>query len=278
MSAAILPNPIPTSDADDRGDKGRAPRVVCLIPARWESSRFPGKPLADLGGWPMIRHVYERVRRSPLVSWAGVATDDERIAAAVRAFGGHAIMTAAVLRSGTDRIAAAAAMLDLADDDIVVNVQADQPLFAPSQIEEVVRPLRDDPALPMATLIYRIVLPEEITHAHAVKVVFDRRGRALYFSRATIPYVRDAGQEATYYKHHGIYAYRRWFLPVFAGLPEGEWERLEKLEQLRALEHGYAVGVAVTAEDSLEVDSPEELRRVREMLRAGGEEADEAPL
>jgi len=278
MSANTSLSLIPISDYNPAGNAGRLPRIVCLIPARYASSRFPGKPLADLCGWPMIRHVYERVRQAPLVSWAAVATDDERIAAAVRAFGGNALMTDPALRSGTDRIAAAAAQLELADDDIVVNIQGDQPLFMPSQIAEVIRPLRDDPSLPMATLIYRIVQPAEITHPHAVKVVFDCRGRALYFSRATIPYVRAAGQGASYYKHHGIYAYRRWFLTVFASLPEGEWERLEKLEQLRALEHGYAIGVAITAEDSLEVDSPEELLRVRELLQTGGPQKNVAPL
>jgi len=240
--------------------------VVCIIPSRYESSRFPGKPLADLCGKPMIQHVYERVLRSPVVSRAVVATDDERIFRAVADFGGRAVMTAAVHRSGTDRLNEAAAALSLDDDDIVVNVQGDQPLFEPVQIDEVVGPLREDPAIPMSTLIYRIVRDEEITHPHAVKTVFDHAGFALYFSRATVPYVRDPGKRAAYYKHHGIYAYRRHFLQTFSRLPEGELERLESLEQLRALEYGYKIKVIVTAHDSVEVDTPQELARVKRII------------
>lgn len=245
-----------------------ASRVICIIPARYGSSRFPGKPLADLCGKPMIQHVYERAERSGTCSFAAVATDDERIFAAVERFGGRVVMTAPVHRTGTDRIAEAAAALELTDEDIVVNVQGDQPLFVPSQIAEVARPLLADPSVPMSTLIYRIVRDEEIAHPHAVKCVFDRDGFALYFSRATIPFVRDAGERGTYYKHHGIYGYRRSFLAVFPTLEEGRWERLEKLEQLRVLEHGYRIKVVVTAHDSVEVDAPEELQRVREILRA----------
>ena len=215
----------------------------------------------------MIAHVYERVLRSEIVSYAAVATDDERIFAAVQKFGGHAIMTSPRHKSGTDRIAEAVSRLDLDDLDIVVNIQGDQPLFEPSQIEEVARPLLDDPFLPMSTLIYKIVRDEEITHPNAVKVVFDRDHFALYFSRATIPCVRDRGQQALYYKHHGIYAYRKAFLDTFARLEEGRFERLEALEQLRAMEHGYRVKVVETIHDSLEVDTPEELNRARSIIR-----------
>ncbi|MCX7634195.1 MAG: 3-deoxy-manno-octulosonate cytidylyltransferase [Syntrophales bacterium] len=241
-------------------------RIVCLIPSRFGSSRFPGKPLADLLGKPMIQHVYERAARSPLVTAVAVATDDPRIYAAVTAFGGHAVMTAEHHRSGTDRLNEAAQHLGLDDTDIVVNIQGDQPLFNPVQIAEVVAPLQEDPSLPMATLIYPIVREEEIHHPHAVKTVFDSRGFALYFSRATIPYVRDRGVKTDYYKHHGIYAYRRSFLRTFAALPTGRWEALEALEQLRALEHGYQIKVVITAHDSVEVDTPEELERVGRLL------------
>ena len=241
-------------------------KIVCIIPSRYSSSRFQGKPLADLCGKPMIQHVYERVLKSELVSYAAVATDDSRIFEAVRKFGGKAIMTAARHRSGTDRIAEAVNSLDLNDDDIVVNVQGDQPIFEPEQIAEVTRPLREDPSLPMATLIYRIVREEEITHPNAVKVVFDRNFNALYFSRATIPYVRDDRHPIAYYKHHGIYAYRRAFLRTFTALEEGTMERLESLEQLRALEFGYRIRVVETLHDSVEVDTPEELARVRDIL------------
>lgn len=243
--------------------------IVCVIPSRYESSRFPGKPLADLCGKPMIQHVYERVLRSPHVTGVAVATDDERIFRAVTQFGGKAIMTASVHRSGTDRIAEAADRLGLAEDDIVVNIQGDQPLFEPAQIDEVVQPLLDDPSIPMSTLIYRIVREEEILHPNAVKTVWDHEGFALYFSRSTIPYVRDPGKKADYYKHHGIYAYRRHFLETFTRLPEGTLERLESLEQLRALEYGYKIKVIVTPHDSVEVDTPQELERVKSLLLQG---------
>ena len=241
-------------------------QVVCIIPSRYESSRFPGKPLADLCGKPMIQHVYERVLRAKTVSAAAVATDDERIFQAVQAFGGRAVMTSPRHRSGTDRIAEAVEILDLKDADIVVNIQGDQPLFEPSQVDEVVGPLLEDATVPMSTLIYRIVRDEEITHPNAVKTVFDKHYFALYFSRATIPFVRDRDKRADYYKHHGIYAYRRDFLRTFTSLPEGVLERLEALEQLRVLEHGYRIRVVVTPHDSVEVDTPEELERVRRLI------------
>ena len=241
-------------------------QVVCIIPSRYESTRFPGKPLADLAGKPMIQHVYERVLKAGSVSFAAVATDDERIFEAVRAFGGRAVMTSPRHRSGTDRIAEAVETMGLRDDDIVVNVQGDQPIFEPSQVDEVVGPLLQDVSIPMCTLIYRIVRDEEIAHPNAVKTVFDRNHFALYFSRATIPFVRDAFRKAEYFKHHGIYAYRRHFLRTFTSLPEGILERLEALEQLRALENGYPIKVVVTSHDSVEVDTPVELERVRRLI------------
>jgi 3-deoxy-manno-octulosonate cytidylyltransferase (CMP-KDO synthetase) len=240
--------------------------VVCIIPSRYHSSRFAGKPLADLCGKPMIQHVYERVTQARTLSYAAVATDDERIFTAVEKFGGRAVMTSPRHRSGTDRIAEAVAGLGLAANDIVVNIQGDQPLFEPAQIDEVAAPLITYPALPMATLIYKIVREEEIFHPNAVKVVFDSDNFALYFSRATIPYVRDRGGKAEYYKHHGIYAYRKDFLDTFTRLPEGKLEKLEALEQLRAIEYGYRIKVVVTEHDSVEVDTPEELQRVRDII------------
>ncbi len=171
--------------------------IAVIIPSRYESTRFPGKPLADLAGKPMIQHVYERVLMSGTADLAAVATDDPRIFAAVEAFGGRAVMTADTHRSGSDRIAEAAGILGLREDDIVVNVQGDQPVFEPVQIDEVVAPLVSDPSLPMSTLIYRIRRDEEITHPNAVKTVFDGNGNALYFSRATIPFVRDRGRRRT---------------------------------------------------------------------------------
>jgi 3-deoxy-manno-octulosonate cytidylyltransferase (CMP-KDO synthetase) len=217
----------------------------------------------------MIQHVYERVMQAKTVSHCAVATDDERIAAAVRQFGGNAIMTSERHRSGTDRIAEAVSGLGLVDSDIVVNIQGDQPVFVPSQIDEVAAPLLEDTSIPMSTLIYKIVRDEEITHPNAVKVVFDHDHFALYFSRATVPYVRDRGNTADYYKHHGIYAYRKEFLDAFIQLPEGVLEKLEALEQLRALEYGYKIKVVVTSHDSIEVDTPQELERVREFILQG---------
>ncbi|HPC85573.1 MAG TPA: 3-deoxy-manno-octulosonate cytidylyltransferase [Smithellaceae bacterium] len=241
--------------------------VVCIIPSRYESSRFPGKPLADLFGKPMIQHVYERVAKAGAVPYVAVATDDQRIFDAVKKFGGHAVMTSASHRSGTDRIAEAVQSLNLPADAMVVNIQGDQPIFEPVQVDEVIAPLIADPAAVMSTLVYKIVRPEEITHPHAVKVVFDSDFHALYFSRSTIPFVRDKNLAADYYKHHGIYAYRRDFLDIFTKLPEGKLEKLEALEQLRALEYGYKIKVAVTSHDSVEVDNEQELDRVRRILQ-----------
>jgi len=242
--------------------------IVCIIPSRYESSRFPGKPLADLLGRPMIQHVYERVAKARAIPYVAVATDDQRIYDAVKKFGGNAVMTSPRHRSGTDRIAEAIRTLNLSAEAIIVNIQGDQPIFEPVQVDEVIQPLIDNPAVVMSTLIYKIVRPEEITHPHAVKVVFDSESNALYFSRATIPFVRDKKLKTDYYKHHGIYAYRRDFLDLFTGLPEGKLERLEALEQLRALEHGYKIKVVITPHDSVEVDNEEELDRVRRILLA----------
>ncbi len=240
--------------------------IVCIIPSRYESSRFPGKPLADLCGKPMIQHVYERVAKAQALPYVAVATDDERIFAAVKNFGGNVVMTATTHRSGTDRISEAVQSLNLSADAIVVNIQGDQPIFEPVQIDEVIQPLIDDPVVVMSTLIYKIILDEEISHPHAVKVVFDSENNALYFSRATIPYVRDKKLKTDYYKHHGIYAYRRDFLDTFTKLPEGKLEKLEALEQLRALEYGYKIKVVITPYDSVEVDNQQELERVRRIL------------
>ncbi len=240
--------------------------IVCIIPSRYESSRFPGKPLADLCGKPMIQHVYERVARAQAVPYVAVATDDQRIFDAVRKFGGNAVMTAATHRSGTDRLSEAVQSLHLSADAIVVNIQGDQPIFEPVQVDEVIQPLIDDPTIMMSTLIYKIILDEEITHPHAVKTVLDHQNFALYFSRATIPFVRDKKLKADYYKHHGIYAYRRDFLDIFTHLPEGNLEKLEALEQLRVLEYGFKIKCVVTPHDSVEVDNQQELDRVRRIL------------
>lgn len=246
------------------------PNIVAIIPARYQSNRFEGKPLALIQGKPMIQHVVERAQRVPLLGRVVVATDDERIAAAVERFGGEWVMTRPDHATGTDRLAEAAQLLAIADQDVIVNIQGDQPLFPAEVVEQVARPLIEDPALPMATLIYKIVRPEEITDPNHVKTVFDCHGNALYFSRSPIPFQRDPGEprRPTYYKHLGFYAYRKGFLVTFVGLPEGQWERFEKLEQLRALEFGFTIRVVLTDHDSVEVDTPRDAERVEHLLQA----------
>lgn len=240
--------------------------IVGFIPARAESTRFPGKPLADILGKPMIMHVFDRAAMSPTLDDVYVATDSEEIASTVASLGGKALMTSTEHQSGTDRIAQAAREIGLKGEDIAVNIQGDQPLFDPIMVEEVVEPLVSDASIPMSTLIYRIIRDEEITHPNAVKTVLDREGFALYFSRATIPFYRDAEIEPVYYKHHGIYAYRNDFLQRFVNLPHGVLERTERLEQLRALENGFRIKVVLTENDSIEVDTMEDLDRVRRTL------------
>ncbi len=243
-------------------------QVVAIIPARYDSNRFPGKPLALINGKPMIQHVVERARAVQTLSRVVVATDDERIAKRVEEFGAEYVMTQKNHVSGSDRLAEAAKLLNISEHDVVVNIQGDQPLFPAEVIEQVAQPLLDDPALPMSTLIYRIIRPEEIDDPNHVKTVFDKDNYALYFSRSPIPFQRnpDDTERPTYYKHLGFYAYRKGFLLSFVALPEGEWERFEKLEQLRALEYGYKIKVTVTQYDSIEVDTPEDLLRVEEYL------------
>ena len=246
------------------------PNVICIIPARYQSSRFEGKPLADICGKPRIQHVYEKAAGIGMVSYVAVATDNERIFDRVRKFGGNAVMTSEHHLSGTDRIAEAAENPGLDNSDAIVNVQGDQPLFEPVQIEEVANPLLNDPSLNFCTLIYEIKREEEIRHPNAVKVVFDRDHYAIYFSRATIPCDRDGKKAVPYYKHHGIYSYRKSFLGIFAKLEAGHLEKTESLEQLRALENGYRIKVVETLYDSVEVDTPEELERVRAIIAGEG--------
>ncbi|XOF34884.1 MAG: 3-deoxy-manno-octulosonate cytidylyltransferase [Candidatus Electrothrix sp. YB6] len=243
--------------------------VVAIIPARYQSNRFAGKPLALIAGKPMIQHVVERARQVKLLSRVVVATDDERIGEVVQAFGGEVVMTRSDHVSGTDRLAEAAELLNIEEHHVVVNIQGDQPLFPPEVIEQVARPLLEDPALPMSTLIYKITRPKEITDPNHVKTVFDCNHNALYFSRSPIPFQRNPAEKAqpTYYKHLGFYAYRKGFLLTFVALPEGEWERFEKLEQLRALEYGYRIRVVLTGHDSVEVDTPQDAQRVEKILR-----------
>jgi 3-deoxy-manno-octulosonate cytidylyltransferase (CMP-KDO synthetase) len=243
--------------------------VIAIIPARYQSNRFEGKPLASICGKPMIQHVVERAQRVKIVSRVVVATDDTRIGECVESFGGEYVLTRNDHVSGTDRLAEAAEKIGISEHDVVVNIQGDQPLFPEEVIDQVAGPLLEDPALPMSTLIYKIIRREEILDPNHVKTVFNKDNFALYFSRAPIPFQRNPedGETPTYYKHLGFYAYRKGFLLSFVALPEGEWERFEKLEQLRALEYGYRIKVILTEHDSIEVDTPEDLLRVEAFLR-----------
>lgn len=243
-------------------------QIIAVIPSRYGSSRLAGKPLMRICGQPMIRHVYRRIQAAQCIREVYVATDDERIIETVLDFGGKALMTPSALRSGTDRVAEAAAMLKLASEDIVINVQGDQPLINPVCLEQVIQPLLNDPQLGISTLGYQITDPDEYTNPKDCKVVTDREGRALYFSRASIPFARDSETPSIVYKHLGIYAYRVEFLERFSRLDTGYLEETEKLEQLRALEFGYPIQVALTSFDSPEVDLPEDIRRIEEILQS----------
>jgi 3-deoxy-manno-octulosonate cytidylyltransferase (CMP-KDO synthetase) len=241
-------------------------KVITFIPSRYDSKRFPGKPLAPIAGKPMIEHVYQRALSCPDVSDVIVATDDERIFQCVEGFGGKSIMTDANHPSGTDRIAEASLKMNLGSDDLIVNVQGDQPIFYPSTISDMLAPLREDPDIPMSTLKYRITDEREIDDPNHVKVVTDKEGFALFFSRSPIPFFRDSRSNQVYYKHLGFYAYRRDFLTKFSSLPVGDLESSEKLEQLRALENGFRIKVVETAFDSIEVDRPADIKRVEKLM------------
>jgi len=244
-------------------------RLVAIIPARFGSTRFPGKPLATLLGRPLIQWVYEQAQRVKELDALWVATDDERIKECVENFGGQALLTLADHPSGTDRLAEAAAKLELAPEDLVVNIQGDQPVFPTGLINLLAARLRLDCSAVMVTPAKRLTDPQAAADPNVVKVVFDQRGRALYFSRSPLPYWRD-GEKSYFFKHIGIYAYRMEFLQNFVTLPPGRWEAAEKLEQLRALEYGFPIHVVQTEGDTLEVDTPEDLRRVKEYLGGGG--------
>ncbi|MBI4800775.1 MAG: 3-deoxy-manno-octulosonate cytidylyltransferase [Desulfarculus sp.] len=245
--------------------------LYVIIPARYGSTRFPGKPLVSINGRPMIQHVMERAGRAVGVKAVAVATDDQRIALAVRAFGGQVVMTESDLRSGSDRVAAAASAMGLEPDDLVVNVQGDQPLLPPEVISLTAAPLLAEPGLGMATPVVPITRPEEVTDPNHVKVVLDHEGNALYFSRQPIPHPRD-GAPVTFLKHLGVYVFRKSFLDTYAALPSGQLEELEKLEQLRVLEAGHRVRCVITHFDSPEVDRPEDAARVAQILQEAGQD------
>jgi 3-deoxy-manno-octulosonate cytidylyltransferase (CMP-KDO synthetase) len=249
-------------------------RVTAVIPARYASSRFPGKPLAEILGKPMIQWVYERTSQSLSVDRVIVATDDERICQAVRRFDGEVQMTRSDHPTGTDRLAEVASRIET---ELVVNVQGDEPLIDPRMIDLTVEPLREDPSIPMGTLKTPISSVEEYLSPHVVKVVTDRLGFALYFSRAPVPYPRDFfGElparfaELKAFKHIGLYVYRKDFLLSYPTLFATPLEKLEKLEQLRALEQGFRIKVVETELTAQGVDTPEDLERVKAVLGSEG--------
>jgi 3-deoxy-manno-octulosonate cytidylyltransferase (CMP-KDO synthetase) len=240
-------------------------KILGVIPARFASSRFPGKVLAQLSSKSVLQRVYERASLARYLTATIIATDDERIYQAARGFGARVVMTRADHVSGTDRVAEAASAENA---EIVVNIQGDEPLIDPAAIDAAILPLAHDPEIVMGTLKKAIEDPREITDANVVKVVTDRNGDAIYFSRCAIPYQRDQARPGTHFKHIGLYVYRRDFLLRYPALPVGPLEQAERLEQLRALENGYRIRVVETECESLGVDTPEDLERVSKLFEA----------
>ncbi len=249
-------------------------KITAVIPARFASTRFPGKALAEIGGKPMIQHVYERTSLAKLVSRTIVATDDQRIADAVSMIGGESIMTSASHETGTDRLAEVALGLDA---DIIVNVQGDEPLICPDMIDQAILPFLEDPALQMGTLKTRIKCLHDFLSPNVVKVVTDNFGNAIYFSRSPLPFFRDKWKDLKdesfccgkllCFKHVGLYVYRRDFLLKFASMSPTFLEISEKLEQLRAVENGVRIRVVETEFESIGVDTPDDLAKAQERYR-----------
>lgn len=242
-------------------------RAIGVIPARWGATRFEGKVIANLLGKPVIQHVWENAKRARTLDDLVVACDDERIMKVVQDFGGKAIYTSVNQPSGTDRLAEVVNPLDV---DIAVNIQGDEPLMKSIMIDNLVLALEEDKAVQMATMMKKIEDDAELTNSNVVKVVTDKNGYAIYFSRYAIPYNRtsetDPKKRPVYYKHIGIYAFTKDFLFQFRNLPHSALENAEKLEQLRALENGYKIKVVETKFDTIGVDRPEDLKRAEDAL------------
>jgi len=240
--------------------------VVIVIPARFGSTRFPGKPLVLLAGKPMIQHVYERAKMAGQSGRVIVATDDERIVKAVETFGGAARMTRTDHRTGTERVAEVAAH---EAGDVFVNVQGDEPLLDPVAVDTAVTALLEEPAAAIATVATPIKTPADIMDPNVVKTVLDFDSNGIYFSRAPIPWVRDTGSkiQVRHLKHLGLYVFQRAALLEYPTLPQGELERIEQLEQLRWLENGWKIRVAEVEHDAVSVDVPEDVARVEKLLQ-----------
>ena len=244
----------------------KLPKCYGIIPARYGSTRFPGKPLAKILGKPMFWHVFERAKKCRELSQIILATDDKRISLAAKKLGVPVAMTRKDHTSGTDRVLEAAELIQVPEDAIIVNIQGDQPLFHTSVVSHLIKPLLEDRSIPMTTLKWKITDPDDIENPNHVKVVTDRQGFALYFSRYPLPFFRDEKSSQTHYKHLGFYCFRMEFLLEFTRLTEGELEAAERLEQLRALEHGFKIKVLETPFNSIEVDVPEDIEKVEEAL------------
>jgi len=250
---------------------------IAIIPSRYGSTRFPGKSLADIAGKPMVQRVYEQAKKAMEEVW--VATDDERISAAVQSFGGKVVMTSDQHQSGTDRCAEAVLKISEITGiryDVVVNVQGDEPFMQPDQIELMVSSFNEDPAVEIATLIQPIQLNEDIFRPDMVKVVLDIKGNAIYFSRSPIPYMVGIKEEnwlenSTFYGHVGLYAYRTDILHKLSKLPKSRLERSESLEQLRWLENGFHIKTKITHYDSFGIDTMEDLEKALDEMKRNSE-------
>ena len=237
-------------------------KVVAVIPARYASTRFPGKPLALLNGKPIIKHVYDAVHSSGLFTNVIVATDDERIFSAVKGFGGNIAMTSQNHKSGTDRVVEVCQNLDC---DIVVNIQGDEPFVNKKVLSDIILAFEDE-RTQVATLYHELLDKIDITNPNVVKTVFDKDGFAMYFSRSPIPYNRDNQDDVVYYKHIGIYAFRRNVLFEFANLPQSYYEKIEKLEQLRLLENSIKIKMVKTDYEGFGIDTPQDLKKAEKLL------------
>lgn len=236
--------------------------AIGIIPARYGATRFEGKVLADLMGKPVVQHVYEMAKRSKMLDDLIVATDDERILKVVKDFGGKVTLTSVDQPTGTDRLTEVVNPIDV---KVIVNIQGDEPLIHHTMIDELVRTMLDNESIDMATVIKKIDDKDEIMNPNVVKVVIDRDGFALYFSRSPIPFERSE-QSKSFYKHLGLYAYTKDFLFTFTNLPKSELEKVESLEQLRALEHGYRIKTIETKFETVGVDTPEDLEKAKRLL------------
>ena len=241
-------------------------KIVIVIPARYGSTRLPGKPLVPLAGQPMIQRVYERAKQSQRAGRVIVATDDARIVAAVEGFGGEARMTRTDHRTGTERVAEVAAHVA---GEVFVNVQGDEPLLDPAAVDTAIDALLEEPVAAVATVATAIRTPGDIMDPNVVKAVLDFDNNALYFSRAPVPWVRDtaAKLQVRHWKHLGLYVFQREALLEYPTLPQGELEKIEQLEQLRWMENGWKIRVAEVEHDAVSVDVPEDVARVEKLLQ-----------